>query len=392
MLEYIAFVVSCCILVVTNKVLGKAENETPAMRSAITRSTAQKAKPQDKPYQIHDTLIPGFVLRVQPSGKKVWKLIIKRKPQTLGNYPAMTVAQAQAKARRILNGEEVKEPAAMLTLSQYTEKYYRDYVESHHSRPNETFAMLKRFGLDNRDLDQIRVADIEKWRNARLKEGLSAKRVNRVINVLRAALQRAYEWELIQEQPLTRLKPLKVDKGGVIRYLSDAENARLMASLDKSTPWLKTFVVMALNTGLRRGELWNLEWRDVDLRKKMLVVRGKISPGQEGAKSGHTRHIPLNETAVAILKQWRGDIVPMRTLPVFGRHEFKRAWATALKRAKIESFRFHDTRHTFASRLVVAGVPLNHVRELMGHSSMEMTLVYAHLAPHNLQNAVELIG
>jgi len=214
--------------------------------------------------------------------------------------------------------------------------------------------------------------------------------------------------------PLARLKPLKVDKRKIVRYLLPDEEKRLTATLaarderkrkgrESANAWrrerghdplpaigiycdnLTPMVVLACNTGLRRGELWNLTWGAVDLRRKMLTVHGK------GAKSGQTRHIPLNRSAVDTLKSHRGAVAPMPTVPVFGRATFRKSWGKVLKDAKIENFRFHDLRHDFASRLVMAGVPLNTVRELMGHSSLEMTLIYAHLSPDNLRAAVDLI-
>jgi integrase len=148
---------------------------------------------------------------------------------------------------------------------------------------------------------------------------------------------------------------------------------------------LTPLVLLALNTGLRRGELWNLVWGDIDLKQKMLTVHG------QGAKSGQTRHIPLNAKAIDTLKLHKGKVTPLPGVPVFGRAEFRTAWNGFLKKAKIKEFRFHDLRHTFASKLVMAGVPLNTVRELLGHSSLEMTLVYAHLAPEGLRDAVELL-
>ena len=145
-------------------------------------------------------------------------------------------------------------------------------------------------------------------------------------------------------------------------------------------------MIVSLNTGLRRREAQNLTWGDIDLRKKLLTVRGA------GAKSGQTRHVPLNAAAVDALKAHRGDVRPLPKVPVFGRADLKKAFSGVLKVAKIEAFRWHDLRHTFASRLVMVGVPLNTVRELMGHASLDMTLIYAHLAPDNLRSAVELLG
>ncbi|MFC1690406.1 tyrosine-type recombinase/integrase, partial [Pseudomonadota bacterium] len=237
---------------------------------------------------------------------------------------------------------------------------------------------------------------------------------NRDLSSLKASLQKAFDWELLDNHPLARLKPLKVDRRPLVRYLTQGEEKRLYAALqardslmrearvsgnkhreergyellpnlgiyaDNLTP----LVLLAINTGLRRGELWNISWQDIDLRKKMLTVRGKK------AKSGQTRHIPLNDAAVDALKIHRGDVVPMPNVPVFGNAEFRTAFNAVLSKAKIQNFRFHDLRHTFASKLVMAGVALNTVRELMGHSSMDMTLKYAHLAPKNLRDAVDLI-
>lgn len=136
-----------------------------------------------------------------------------------------------------------------------------------------------------------------------------------------------------------------------------------------------------MNTGLRRGELLSLLWTDIDLEGKLLTVRGVT------AKSGDTRHIPLNDEALTALKDWRLDSSEgERVFPVAT--SFKTAWGALLKRAEVTGFRWHDLRHHFASRLVQAGVSLNTVRELLGHGSLTMTLRYAHLAPNQTRDAV----
>lgn len=147
---------------------------------------------------------------------------------------------------------------------------------------------------------------------------------------------------------------------------------------------LTPVVLVAINTGLRRGELLSLRWADVDLGSKLLTVRA------DKAKSGKQRHVPLNAEAHAVLQAWKqqadGDA------QVFQPADVKTAWASLLDRAGVAGFRFHDLRHTFASKLVTKGVDLNTVRELLGHGDIKMTLRYAHLAPAHLAAAVERLS
>jgi integrase len=140
--------------------------------------------------------------------------------------------------------------------------------------------------------------------------------------------------------------------------------------------------LLALNTGMRRGEITQLTWPDVDLKAKRVTVRAGY------AKSGKARHIPLNSEAMAVLKQWKKQQPEGRLFNVLG---VAKAWGALMTAAKLEDFRFHDLRHTFASKLVMAGVDLNTVRELLGHGDIKMTLRYAHLAPAHKQAAVELL-
>jgi integrase len=139
-------------------------------------------------------------------------------------------------------------------------------------------------------------------------------------------------------------------------------------------------VLLSMNTGLRLGELVSLRWANIDFQGALLTVEGNT------AKSEQTRHVPLNTEAVDVLTRWRKQQTD--TERVFPIARFKTAWTAILERAHISKFRWHDLRHHFASRLVQAGVPLNTVRELLGHGSLAMTLRYAHLAPDQKINAV----
>jgi integrase len=259
---------------------------------------------------------------------------------------------------------------------------------------------------------------IEKWRTDRLK-GRDGKKpkpatVNSHLTMLKAALAKAVAWKLLATHPLADVKPITADKTGRVRYLTPEEETRLRAVLtarderdqrrrDRANTWrrargyapypadgadhLTSIVLLALNTGLRKGEIFGLRWTDVDLMRAQVTVRG------DGAKSGQTRYVPLNGEALDVLRSWqrttdrRGYVFPGRAEgePL---DDVKKAWLPVVKAAKLTNFTFHDLRHTFASKLVMQGVDLNTVRELLGHADLTMTLRYAHLAPEHKAAAV----
>jgi site-specific recombinase XerD len=145
---------------------------------------------------------------------------------------------------------------------------------------------------------------------------------------------------------------------------------------------------LALNTGLRLSEMYGLTWENVSMSRRVLTI--------PRSKNGETRHVPLNTTAVSVLLELlkRGDgtgrvIRNAEGLPLSDpRHWFE----PSLRAAKIRNFSWHCLRHTFASRLVMAGVDLRTVQELLGHKSIAMTVRYSHLAPAHTLAAVERLS
>ena len=123
----------------------------------------------------------------------------------------------------------------------------------------------------------------------------------------------------------------------------------------------------------------------MNFNRQLLTVEGR------NAKNRQTRHVPLNEEAVSVLRSWREQCGS--GMRVFGvTIGFQTAWEKVVKRARISRFRWHDLRHHFASRLVQKGVPLNTVRDLLGHGSVGMSLRYAHLAPDQRREAVSKLN
>lgn len=227
---------------------------------------------------------------------------------------------------------------------------------------------------------------------------------------MRAAIGKAVKWGVLNQNPLSNLQLRPVESRRVVRFLNQAEerklrkalterDAAMVAARESGNGWriargkpllpelnaddygdhLTPVVLLAMNTGLRRGELLSLRWSDIDLEARVLTVRA------ENAKSGRQRHVPLNSEAIKAIKTWS-----MRNngREVFGVADVKTAWAALVQAAGLENFRFHDLRHHFASKLVMSGVDLNTVRELLGHSDIKMTLRYSHLAPDHLAAAV----
>ncbi len=274
-------------------------------------------------------------------------------------------------------------------------------------------------------LNEISLLEIDKWKQRRADEGVRTSTIQRQLNDLRACLNMAVEWELLANSPFARStrrnRKSKIDSNAVVRFLSTDEEISLRSALDKreakiragresANEWrskrnyvtysdmedqffadhLKPAVLLSLNTGLRRGELLKLKWKNVDFERKMVTVEG------ETAKSNKTRHVPLNEEALLILQEWKRQ-PGVKSSYVFcdaeGKpfRDMRTSWETVIKLAKISNFRWHDLRHTFASKLAIAGVDLNKVRALLGHSDYKMTLRYAHLAPEHLHEAVAML-
>lgn len=398
------------------------------MKELIGNSLLSKLKPKEKAYDIWDSKLTGFILRVLPTGTMVYRCEYARgKRITIGKSSVVTPAQARDIAKEILSQtvlgiEPSKKSREQMTLEQFVTCEYEVWRVTNRKDGISDIKRLKvnfvrEFG--DRLLSEISTLLIEKWRTQRISHGICSATVNRDIVILKSALSKALEWGLIKEHPLKALKLHKIDSTGKLRYLHGDEERRLEAALHRRNEEIKTarlsantwrevrgyetlpvlnelvfadhltpMVLISLNTGLRQGELFHLQWNDINFDQAFLTIKG------DTAKSGKTRHIPLNAIALKTFITWRNNnpdgvlIFPNpKTNKPFD--NVAKAWKGILKSAEIENFRWHDMRHHFASKLVMNGVDLNTVRELLGHADIKMTLRYAHLAPEHKANAVE---
>jgi len=400
------------------------------MKTAITQTVIEKAKPKEKPYEIRDKRLVGFLVRVQPTGKMTYYCEYRRGGRVkIGPESAYSVKSARILAKQILadyyqGGEPaiaIKKAKTIATYRDYLEEHYFQWVDANHNASEATRRCLL---VDcapflKKKLEDITPQSVEKWRIGRVASGLSPYTANRSYATLRASLTKAEEWGFLAEHPLRKMKPIKCSSNLKVRFLSDDEEHRLREALDKRETklrddrnngniWrkarnkptmislnafefadhLKPMVLLSMNTGIRRGELFSLKWQNINFELKQLTVEGT------NAKSRKTRYIPLNKESYSTLQEWRLQ-TPKNQAYVFTNNigkpfsDVKTAWKSLIINACIEDFRWHDLRHHFASKLTMAGVSLNTVRELLGHSSYKMTLRYAHLSSGHKAEAVQ---
>lgn len=238
----------------------------------------------------------------------------------------------------------------------------------------------------DKPLRSVQPEDVEAYINKRMGD-VEPATVNHEVKFLRRVFTVAVNNEWCRKNPVKSITLLR-ENNARIRFLADDEETALRKELG-AADW--SLVDFAINTGLRRGEQFKLTWAMVDMDRRQLTI--------PRSKNGERRHVSLNDTAMRILRQ-----APSRLVSEFvftgennkarDSHNFyRRVFMPALEDAGIKDFCWHDLRHTFASRLVMAGVDLRTVQALMGHKTLDMTTRYAHLSPaHQLEAVNRLVS
>ena len=314
------------------------------MKAKLTASLVKSLKPQAKLYSVRDTEIKGFLLRVSPSGHMAYYLDYKthdgkRKSYRIGNAGNLTPIQArdvaEKQAAHVAHGKDIQSDkqeqrkeaklAKARTLKGFLEHKYAPWVKAERKTGKATLARIEHNfkNFMSRPLAEITPWLIERWRSEQIKAGKAVATVNRDVVALKAALSKAVDWHLIAAHPLVKIKPLKTDSKRKVRYLSEDEDKRLRVTLTSrdaeikakrasANEWrrqrgyqelpslsgcayvdhLTPMVLLTINTGLRRGEAFDLIWHHVNFQARTITVEG------EKAKSGQTRHVPLNDEAI----------------------------------------------------------------------------------------------
>jgi integrase len=383
---------------------------------------SDEAQPREKPFEVYDERLPGFILRVQPSGVRSYYAQLGRgKRVAINKVGVITPEEARDRCSKILGNHAHDRPlmegiadTSGITLGEFIADTFEPWAKA--NRPRTAAYNLIRVRRNfvswySRPIVSITAHDIEAFSVRRLAAGKNPTTVHRDVAALAGVLTRALKLGHVTANAARAVERPKIDRTPKVRFLDPPEerrlrdalrarDAKMIAARRSANRWrterghdplpalkhygdhLTPAVLVSMHTGLRRGELLALRWASVVLTGKNphLTVEGAT------AKAGQTRHIPLNSEAVETLKAWQEQSSGERVFDIAT--GFKKAWAALLTAAKITVFRWHDLRHHFASRLVQEGVPLNTVRELLGHASMAMTLRYAHLAPDQKREAV----
>jgi len=265
------------------------------------------------------------------------------------------------------------------------EDYAREYLD--YSKANKAPLTFRRDRLSvdyltrafqGEYLFEITPRMIEEYKAVRLQK-VGPATVNRELACLKNMYTKAIQWGYVRANPVKEVRLLK-EPPGRLRYLRPEEVAAL---LQACADHIRPIVVTALNTGMRKGEILNLRWADVDLKNLKITVTN--------AKNNESRAIPVNQTLYrelsTLYNHSKSDYVFCDTDGhPFG--DIKKGFMAALRRAGIEDFRFHDLRHTFGSHLVMQGVDIRTVQQVMGHKQITMTMRYSHLSPEYVQQAL----
>ena len=370
----------------------------------ITKRTVDAIKPHDRERVVWDDDLKGFGVRVHPSGRKVY--IVKTRYQgriikmTIGPHDAVSATYARVRAAEIITDARAgKNPkgrrSSAPTMRALGERFLKEYVPNH-CKPS-TAAEYRRSveHFINPRIGKLRVTDVQRSNIAALHHDLreTPYQANRTLGVLSKMFSLAELWELRPDgtNPCRHVKRFKEDKRE--RFLSDAEYRRLGSALREieqegsETAAAIAAIRLLMLTGCRLSEIQKLRWEYVDLDTGEL----RLPDTKTGAKLVH-----LGEPAIAVLR----DIQRQDDNPwvIAGRKEgghltdLQHPWRRIRARAGLDDVRIHDLRHSFASGGLLVGEGLPMIGKLLGHTQVQTTARYAHLANDPVKSAANRIA
>lgn len=392
---------------------------------------------EEKQQQLRIKGIAGLVLKITPANNRIFYLYYKDNEGTHRKYridvfdetgiKGINLRQAadkliQLKAN-ILNNNDPRQTRInkrkqanseeILLLRNYLDNaYYPKWADSNHKSPKRTKQILE-FNFHifmKKRIDEINTYDLDKWRTSkqdgtfkgpvieatlqhsktqpRTQKPSSNATINRAEGVLRAALNKAVEWDIIEATKIKKRKSLPTAKTAG-KFMIDDEIDRLYGAMENWSGYFPVLIKLLLNTGLRPKEAYTLEWSNIDLNDKRT-----ITVVAEHAKNGYMRTVGINNTLHTILSNWRLE----NTNPKFvfpgaspNKHivRVQKSWDKLTKQTNMQQYRLYDCRHSFASKMANnPKIPLKVVSRILGHSSISMTEIYVHADKETELNAM----
>ena len=372
-------------------------------RVELTARLARESKPGEKDTILFDKGLPGFGLRIHPSGRKVWivqaRIEGRSRRMVIARYGEMSLAKARRRARELLQriraganpADDILREKRTPTVKALADEYLRrcDPYWKPSGRKTVRIYLKARIlpAFGRMPLDRVGPQDVAEWFDAASRDKPGA--ANRAFEILRSMMYRAEDWGLRERGTNPCIGIGKNPRRNIARFLDRDELSRLGKALDAhEARWPEAVAAIRLLalTGCRRGEVLNLRWRDI--RKNAIVL--------PDSKTG-PRSVPLGASARAIVDALPGP--RRKDAYLFPKNAGRRSpynivacWHTVRADAKLGRLRLHDLRHTAASHAVMSGENLPLVGKLLGHRRQETTAGYAHLADAHLVESAEKVG
>ena len=367
-------------------------------RRRLTDAAVRRLSPRAREYTVWDRSVPGLGVRVRPTGGMTWVVLEnaggRTKRVSLGPVSTMTVEEARRACHGRRASPEAAEPARPVrAIPLFREFVEGEWSEAHLDRCKPATRkgysalldarLLPAFG--EKPLDRIAPQEVGRWFDAFSRT--APGNANNGLKLLRQILNFAIARGHLERNPVRDIRPNRRPR--MTRFLSTEEIARLHRALDgqagKGSLQQVDIIRLLLLTGCRKGEIVRLRWSEVR-GDTLTLADSKTGP----------REVPLGSRARCILeRQPRGDstfVFPSPRDPSRPRYRELALWYRVRREAAIEDVRLHDLRHTHASHAVMNGVPVPVVSRLLGHSSVRMTLRYAHLGDRDIEAAADGSG
>lgn len=390
------------------------------MKVKLTESFVKNVKPTDKREPYTDN---GLTLLVNPSGKKVFLFKFRQDghqhKDTLGDYPVLSVKEAKQKVldkKHAMQIRGIKQPILNVSFKVFVEGEFKEWLFVNSKSAKDRFNTIQTHFmplLGHIKIKNIEPRIIEVWKNKRLNNGISPATVTRNLTELRTIFSRVEDWYRVPTfMPSVKNPSITTEKEKL--YLSTDEVTKLSDMCDRYTylyyfgeredfpkdwgihsrskiPIMLPYIIhTAINTGMRRGEILQLRFSDIDRDNRIITIRGSTE------KTKRYRDIPISVKLNEELGYWgnvcygdgfKGDSDAL----VFPVGDIKKGWETFRKRAGLSHILFKTLRHHFASSLVLKNVPITVVMKLMGHTNIKTTQRYLSVRSEDMFEAVELL-